>query len=157
MSHNDHTTLTGTVTDIFAHRFVVKTSAGNVLADLTPHGARQVQLREGDTVVLSGERKPSEVKVSRITCNGHTAISIEHKGEHKHVGADPKRAVHAARKNGFAVIGAPRRKPKHFEVLGRDEGGDFVELHIELDGEIRKTRPIEKRDPKWADELNAAL
>ncbi len=57
--------LSGEVTDIFAHRFVVKTEAGKILADLGPKGAEQVTLREGDKVTLSGEMKPSELKIHR--------------------------------------------------------------------------------------------
>jgi len=59
--------------------------------------------------------------------------------------------------NGFEVVGNPRRKPKHFEILGRDAAGDFVEMHIELGGALRKTRPVEKDDPKWATELRNHL
>jgi hypothetical protein len=33
-------------------------------------------------------------------------------------------------------------------VLGR-RGENFTELHIELDGHIRKTKPAASDDPKW--------
>jgi hypothetical protein len=62
-------------------------------------------------------------------------------------------ALKTAEANGFAVVGKPRRKPKHFEVLGRDAAGDMVELHIELDGALRKTKPVHEEDPKWAAEI----
>jgi hypothetical protein len=67
MSHEEPTkALSGQVTDIFAHRFVVKTADGKVLADLGPKGAEQVLLKEGDRVELVGELKPSEIKVHSI-------------------------------------------------------------------------------------------
>ena len=61
-----HKALSGEVTDIFAHRFVLKTADGKVLADLGPEGAEQVLLTEGDRVELWGELKPSEIKVHSI-------------------------------------------------------------------------------------------
>ena len=48
MNHSDQTTFSGDVTEVFAHRFVVKTENGTVLADLGPAGAAQVKLHKGD-------------------------------------------------------------------------------------------------------------
>eukprot|EP01035_Chromulina_nebulosa_P054172 gene54172-74158_t len=154
----DHhtTTISGRITHVFGHRFVVETSHGAVLADLTPKGLEQHALRAGDEVSLSGEMKPSELKVSRLT-SGKTTITIEHKKkphEH-HTPGEPRDALKAARAAGFEPLGEPRRKPKHFEVLGQ-RNHELTELHIELDGHIRNTRPVEKFDPKWSDVLQQA-
>ena len=54
-----HITVSGTITHVFAHRFVVETAKGPVLADVTPRGLEQVSLRIGDDVRLEGEMKPS--------------------------------------------------------------------------------------------------
>jgi hypothetical protein len=148
------------VTDIFAHRFVVKTDEGKLLADLGPKGAERVALREGDQVDLIGDMKPSELKVHSIAKNGARPILLEHPGKPRHASheleeADPKPALTSAEANGFTVVGKPRRKPKHFEILGRDGAGDMVELHIELYGVLRKTRPVRENDPKWAKEIEA--
>jgi hypothetical protein len=155
MNDAAQTTLQGEVTEIFAHRFVVKTGTGRVLADLSPKGAEQIALRKGDQVTLSGEMKPSELKVRQIKRDGGPSITIEHKKPHPnpHEQADPKHALETAVANGFTVVGNPRRKPEHFEILGRDCGGDFVELHVELGGALRKTRPVEEADSKWAAEI----
>jgi hypothetical protein len=160
MTDNDQTSLAGEVTDVFAHRFVVRTKTGNILADLGPKGAEQAALREGDRVTLSGEMKPSELKVHTIQKEGGPPIVLEHKKPHPHhhhphdhEDADPKHALATATANGFVVVGSPRREPKHFEILGKDAAGDFVELQIELGGALRKTRPVEKGDPKWATEI----
>jgi hypothetical protein len=155
---NDAQTLTGEVADIFAHRFVVATKDGRFLADLGPKGAEQVALREGDHVTLTGEMKPSELKVHTIQKESGPLISLEHKNPNsRHPEpqdhADPKLALATVERNGFKIAAGPRRKPKHFEILGKDAAGVFVELHVALDGELRKTRPVTRDDPKWADEI----
>jgi hypothetical protein len=145
--------LTGKITHVFGHRFVVETSQGAVLADITPKGVEKHTLRVGEDVSLWGEMKPSELKVSRLTA-GKTTITIEHKKKphdhHSHAESDD--AIRAARDAGFEPLGQPRRKPKHFEVLAR-RNDRLTELHIELDGHIRKMKPIESHDPKWSEAL----
>jgi hypothetical protein len=161
-----HVRATGKILHVFFHRFVVQTKAGAILADITPKGLDLVELRVGDTVSLEGEEKPSELKVSRLTLDGRT-INIEHKKphhhdhhhhdhhhhehhhhEHHHGPADPEVVLRAAREAGYEPAATPRRKPRHFEVLGK-RNGRFSELHIELDGRIRKTKPAVSGDPKW--------
>ncbi|AMN44990.1 hypothetical protein [Rhodoplanes sp. Z2-YC6860] len=152
----DHRKLSGKITHVFAHRFVIETPKGAVLADVTPHGMEAVTLRVGADVQLEGEMKPSELKVFRFTSGGKS-VAIEHKKKHHddhHGPADPEVARRAARQAGFEPVGEPRRKPKHFEVLGRRQG-IYSELHIELDGHIRKTKPVHD-DPKWADALRSS-
>lgn len=157
MNHGEQTTLSGDVTDVFAHRFVVKTEKGPVLADLGPGGAEKVRLQKGDHVELWGEMKPSELKVSRIVRAGGEAISIGHgKPGGGKEDANPAAALRTVEANGFAVVGAPRRKPKHFEILGRDKAGDFVELHLEIDGTLHKSKPVAAGDAKWAQEMERA-
>lgn len=155
----DHhtTSISGKITHVFGHRFVVETRHGAVLADITPKGLEQCALRIGDSVDLSGEMKPSELKVSRFV-SGKTAIIIEHKKkphEHHHP-SEPRDALKAARAAGFETLGEPRRKPKHFEVLGR-RNHQLTELHIELDGHIRKMKPVDGLDPKWNEALPKAV
>lgn len=136
-------TLSGKITHVFAHRFVVQNAKGTVLADLTPHGAELVDLRVGSDVELEGEKKPSELKVTRIKSDGRS-VEIEHKRKPHHghhEPANPAIAIEAARAAGFELKGSPHRKPKHFEVHGRRDGKDY-ELHVELDGRIRKTKPM---------------
>lgn len=149
---DDHVSVSGKILHVFAHRFVVQTKAGAILADVTPRGLNHIVLRVGTTVLLEGQAKPSELKVSRITLGGST-VTIEHKkphhhDDHHHGPADPEVVLRAARDAGYEPSAKPRRKPKHFEVLGKRDGR-FSELHIELDGHIRKTKPTERDDPKW--------
>lgn len=155
----DHHTaaISGKITHVFGHRFVVETGQGAVLADITPKGLEQHALRVGDEVNLSGEMKPSELKVSRLT-SGNTTITIEHrkKPHEHHADGEPRDALKAARAAGYETVGEPRRKPKHFEVLGRRDK-QLIELHIELDGHIRKTKPVESHDPKWSETLQQAV
>ena len=162
MSHHEDRIVSGKITHVFGHRFVVKSAKGDVLADITPHGLERISLRVKDVVTLEGEMKPSELKVFRLTRGGKT-IEIEHKKKHHddhhhhhhHGPADPAVVIASARAAGFKVLGTPRRKPKHFEVLGRKKG-ELAELHIELDGHIRKSKPVAADDDKWHSELRVA-
>lgn len=143
----DQIKLSGTIVHVFAHRFVVQTAKGAMLADLTPHGADRVKLRIGADVELEGEMKPSELKVTRFACDG-ASVTIEHKKKPHHAHhepADPAIAIAAARAAGFEPTGKPRRKPKHFELDGRRNGRDY-ELHVELGGRIRKAHPIDDNE-----------
>lgn len=151
MSHK-HISVSGKILHLFAHRVVVETMTGAILADVTPEGIGQIALHVGDTVTLEGEMKPSELKVARLTL-GARSVQIAHRkkphrGNHGHAPADAEIALNSARAAGYEPVGAPRRKPKHFEVLGRRRD-TLTELHIELDGNIRKFKPASAEDPKW--------
>lgn len=154
MPHHEkhpHIEVKGEITHVFAHRFVLNTGSETVLADLTPRGLEKVNVRVGDHVVIEGERKPSEIKVSKPQRNWEP-FEIGHdphcKHEHNHAPADPALAIKAAVSAGYQVIGEVRRKPKHYEVLGKNAAA-FAELPIELDGDIRKTKPVSPDDHKW--------
>jgi hypothetical protein len=154
MPHHPHKSVTGTITHVFGHRLVLRTGDGDVLADLTPKGAERIALRLHDEVTIEGEARPSELKVARFT-RARTTIEIEHPKKPGDDRTDPSIALTAARAAGYAIIGAPRRKPKHFELLGKSQGG-FKELHIELNGHIRKSKPVARDDHKWSAELREA-
>ncbi|WP_246786685.1 hypothetical protein, partial [Bradyrhizobium sp. USDA 3458] len=139
----DQIKLSGRIVHVFAHRFVVQTPKGMVLADLTPHGADLVKLRIGADVELEGEQKPSELKVTHFACDG-AGVTIQHKKKPEHAHhepVDPAAAIEAARSAGFEPMGTPRRKPKHFEIDGR-RNGETYELHVELGGRIRKAKLV---------------
>jgi hypothetical protein len=157
MPHDsEHVSISGVVTAIFAHRFVIEGDGGKFLADLGPEGAHRVRLRDGDSVTIHGERKPSEIKVSEIVKAGERLVRIDHPHKkhgphhhHEHDDVSPAAAIKAVTKAKFKVLGKPRRKPKHFEILGKSAKGDLIEFHVELDGHIRKRKPVEPGDPKW--------
>jgi hypothetical protein len=149
----NHYHITGAVQNIFAHRFTLQAADGVVLADLTPHGADKIKLSVGDEVTIEGERKPSEIKVERIQ-RGDLTVTIDHPGKRSDhdLEGDPKAAAASARAAGFEIVGEPRRKPKHFEILGRQHGS-FSELHVSLDGSIRHAKPVNADDGKWQAEI----
>ncbi len=164
MSEDNPMSVAGEVTDTFVHRFVVRTATGKVLADLGPKGVERIALREGDRVELWGEMKRSELKVHRITRAGGQPIEIDHEKPHprhpntarpmpgEQTAADPAPALRTVAENGFTVLGTPRRKPKHFEILGRGRAGELVELHVDLDGHLRKSKPVDGGDETWGAE-----
>lgn len=58
MGHSHLITITGEVTDVFAHRFVVQTASGPVLADVGPKGAERLRLERGTgEAALAGNRE----------------------------------------------------------------------------------------------------
>lgn len=141
---NDLTTISGTVADVFAHRFAIDTPDGKILADLGPDAARGIALAAGDRVTIAGERKPSEIKVATIVGpdGRRHEVAWPKKPKHgEHEAADPAVALRAVEAEGFAVRGAPKRKPKHWEIEAvRD--GRACEFHVELDGTIRKRKDV---------------
>jgi hypothetical protein len=59
MPHHESRTISGAITHIFGHRFVVRGEQGDVLADITPKGAGQIELRLNDRVTCeSGSPDP---------------------------------------------------------------------------------------------------
>ncbi len=70
------------------------------------------------SVSLEGERRPSEIKVTRIAAGGREPVLIEHKKPHhapghKHadVPPDPARVFGAVKAEGWTARGDPTAKP----------------------------------------------
>ncbi len=68
----------GAVTEIFAHRFVLATAGGAVLADLGPAGAKLFALKKGDRVTSPARNGRAEVKVHAIARDGEAPVVIDH-------------------------------------------------------------------------------
>lgn len=155
MPHHEKLALAGVIEHVFAHRFTLLCNDKQVyLADLGPKGAEAFPLKPGLAVRLEGEQRPSEIKVARIARKGGAFVAVEHKKPHhgpKHphadVPADPRIVVAAVKKAGWTVTGKPQRKPKHFEVLGRHDAGDWTELHVDFAGTIYKQKVADHA--KW--------
>jgi hypothetical protein len=59
-------------------------------------------------------------------------------------------ALSALTQDGFTVLSGARREQTHLEFLVSEKnGGGLFELHTELDGRLRKLKPLHGRDPKW--------
>jgi hypothetical protein len=147
MPRHESIALSGIVRHVFAHRFTLEADDEIHLADLGPKGAEAFPLRRDLRVTIEGERRPSEIKVSRIAADGLAPVEIHHKkphhgpAHHDSAGpADPERALAALSRSGWTPAGEPRRKPKHFEVLARREGGTWTELHVDFNGSIYKEK-----------------
>lgn len=142
---SNHHEATGTIWAVFGHRFALEGPGGRILADLGPEGAAglalaSLALAPGDTVTVAGERKPTEIRVDRLTLADGSVHAIARPGRPDHVPADPEFALGAARAAGYAPSGTPKRKPKHFEVPATRDGAAFT-LHVTLDGALRKAEP----------------
>ncbi|MFB0487675.1 hypothetical protein ABIE45_000261 [Methylobacterium sp. OAE515] len=159
MPLHDTTALSGTIRHVFAHRFTIEADGRTHLADLGPKGADAFALASGLHVTLEGERRPSEIKVTRISAAGRDPVEIHHKKPHHAPGpkradtrpdgpADPAHALAAAAAAGWTVAEAPRRKPRHFELLARRGEAAATELHVDFSGTIYKEKPAEPA--KWA-------
>lgn len=143
---NNMQTITGTVWAVFGHRFAVEAKDGRVLADLGPKGAEGIAVAAGDTVTITGERKPSEIKVTSISLKDGIDREISWpKKAHEEMAegdlAGAAAALAAVKAQGYVVEGEPKRKPKHFEVVGSKDGVRH-EIHVELDGKVRKAKPL---------------
>jgi hypothetical protein len=79
MPEHHPASVSGTVTAVFAHRFVIESKDTKYLADIGPDAVKLVELKEGDKVSVTGERKPSEIKVTEIVKAGGKPIRIAHK------------------------------------------------------------------------------
>lgn len=154
MPHHEHIALAGVIEHVFAHRFTLINEGLAYLADLGPKGAEAFRLESGAAIRLEGERRPSEIKVSRIASKGGRFVEIEHKKPHhgpKHhhpdVAADPRVVLKSAKSAGWTVHGVPDRKPKHFELLAYKGKGNWTELHVDFAGVIYKQKPADST--KW--------
>lgn len=154
MPHHEKVALTGVIEHVFAHRFTLASEGEIHLADLGPKGAEAFPLQQGLSVKLEGERRPSEIKVTRISKKGGRFVEVEHKKPHhglKHhhpdLPADPRAALTAVKQAGWTVHGKPERKPKHFEVLAYQGEGEWTELHVDFAGTIYKQKPADA--DKW--------
>ncbi|GJD42958.1 hypothetical protein AFCDBAGC_0800 [Methylobacterium cerastii] len=130
----------GTVWGVFGHRFAIEGADGRQLADLGPKGAEGVALRVGDAVTVEGEKKPSEIKVARLTTADGTVHAVTWPDKHAGSEGDPAAATAAAEAAGYRVTGEPERKPKHVEVPA-EKDGRAVRLHVDRDGTVREPKP----------------
>ena len=145
--------LEGEITHVFGHRFVLRTQTEDILADLGPKAESEVPLRVGQKAFIVGARKRSEVKVAQLSVEGQSYALDHPPAPHPRAEVPPMslsrdQAMHVVSHAGYQIIGEPKRKPRHYEVLGR-KAGTFPELHVHEDGKIRKSRPVGPGDHKW--------
>jgi hypothetical protein len=149
--HHESVKTSGTVTDVFGHRFVVQTPSGKVLADIGPTAAETITPKQHDKVELEGEQKPTEIKVHRIAIGGGKMRETHHHGpkHDKHHGHHdesfgPKEAAAMARAAGYELIGDPQPHKKHFEAV-TTKGGRTFDIHVHRDGRVDPKRDLGTR------------
>lgn len=104
--------------------------------------------------MLEGESRLSEIKVTRIATEGREPVRIackkpNHAASNKHADlrADPAHVLGEVKASGWVYGQEPRHKPKHFEVLVRQDDGPWTELHVDFAGVIYKRKPANAE--KW--------
>jgi hypothetical protein len=84
---------------------VIDTAHAVILVDLTPQGLDQVAIHPGEEVSLEGERKPSELKVTRFPRGENCSDRTQEKHYEKdHPHADPAIVLKSARITGFGRL-----------------------------------------------------
>jgi hypothetical protein len=146
--------LTGTVEDVFAHRFTLKTEEGKKLVDLGPGCERELDLSAGQTISVKGEEKPAEFKAKEIRIAGAEwqAVKVDEKHQPKpphdkgdaHGGDSELTDKHVTKlldKEGYTDHAERTRKPKHVEVMATKDGQRH-KVHVHKDG-VKKAELID--------------
>ena len=146
--------LTGTVEDVFAHRFTLKTDEGNKLVDLGPGGERALDLSAGQTISVKGEDKPAELKAKEIRIAGAEwqAVKADEKHQPKpphdkgdaHGGDSELTDEHVTKlldDEGYSDHAERTRKPKHVEVMATKDGQRH-KVHVRKDG-VKKAELVD--------------
>ena len=138
MPHRRNHRISGKVTDVFGHRFVLATASGKVLADIGPEATGLVTVNVDDAVEIEGEEKPTEIKVRSISIDGGKSVATHPSPKHSDKDHDHRplfsaeHARHVAEKMGFRIVGALRPHKKHYEATA-EHGGSSHEIHVHRD------------------------
>ena len=136
--------ISGTVTGVFGHRFVIRNEEGKWLANLGRKG-RAYTIFEEEKVVVKGRLKNFEIKVSEMKkdMGGHARnVKERDRVDTKVPGSDPHDAIAAVEHLGYEIMGDPRRKPKHFVIRGRSSTGEMRKFDVNFDGVIRGQKTV---------------
>lgn len=134
MPHHPHVKIAGVITDVFGHRFVVKTDKEKALVDIGPEAAERVAFKVNDAVKIEGEQKPTEIKAHRISVDGGQYIDLHHGPKHAHDGPafTAAEAIRVATKAGFKIVGELTPHKKHYEATAEHDGEQH-DIHVHKD------------------------
>lgn len=150
---------TGTVADVFAHRFTLATGDGKKLIDLGPGGEKGVKIEAGQEISVKGDEKPGEVKAHevRIGDGEWQPVKVDEprdskpphgKDDDEKGGAKPalepeledEHVTKLLDEAGYTDHGERERKPKHVEVIASKDGQRH-KVHVHKDG-VKKAEPV---------------
>ena len=137
--------ISGTVTGVFGHRFVIRSDEGKWLANFGRKGRAYTIFEEGEKVVVKGRLKNFEIKVSEMKkdMGGHARIVKERDRVETEVsGSDTHDAIVAVEHLGFEIMGDPLQKPKYFVIRGRSSTGEMRKFDVNFDGVIRGQKAV---------------
>jgi hypothetical protein len=144
--------ISGTVIGVFAHRFLIQGVERKWLANIGRRSKSHVDLQDGDKVFVKGELRHSEIRVSEMQRDLgrliHKSNEKAHSHHKDHSYRDPREAVAVVEQLGFQVVGDPRRKPKHFVILGRSRTRAMRKFKVNFDGEVRGQKVADHDDQK---------
>jgi hypothetical protein len=73
---SDRAAIFGAVTAVSEHRFVLESGDVRYLADIEPESTSTIGLQEGDRILIRGELKETEIKVTEIVMGPGTPYLI---------------------------------------------------------------------------------
>lgn len=149
--------LSGTVEDLFGHRFTLKGQDGKDLIDLGPDAKDSADLKPGQSVEIKGERKPDGIKAKsiRVADGDWTELKPAGKqpGHDKDHGGDgnkpgsgeghgisDEQVTKMLNDEGYTDHGEKTDKPKHVEVIASKDGQRH-KVHVHKDG-VKKAEPV---------------
>ena len=152
----DHHTsnIAGTITHVFGHRFVVQTS------EWRDSRRRNAERNRADRTACRRHRRAFG-RSQAVRTEGNPLHAGRHDHHHRAQGQAPRPS---SRRRSHARHCGPQKPPASQSVVSRtanrsisrclgERDARFTELHIELDGRIRKMKPVNGHDPKWAHAL----
>jgi hypothetical protein len=144
--HKQQPSIFRTVTSVLAYPIFIDGKDDQYLAGIGLTAVNLTGLREISKVKLKGNRKLSGIRPTESVNGVGKPTRIEHKKSHGHwkyhAFRDSFNEVAALTSESCALLGEPRRKPKHLLILERSNNGALTEPCVEFEGEMGGTNGL---------------
>ena len=148
---NSLTTIDGVVREIFGNKFIVEAAAGGrQLIETGPRGRDLVRVAVGDRVRVEGQARDGFVHADAVTLANGQRLTLEGPGPGRGPGPlegpdaafNQNTVLDAVKNAGYRDARIQDVKKRHAEVVATGTDGRQWELHVEFDGNIRKTESL---------------